>query len=81
MFFVFFWDLIYFFRDMLLRLLQIDDNEIRVRLMRRAVEDFLSNPSSAGDSDISATGMSIIPQKAPCVGIIPRRSRLSAALA
>lgn len=44
MFFVFFWDLIYFFRDMLLRLLQIDDNEIRVRLMRRAVEDFLSNP-------------------------------------
>ena len=44
LFFVFFWDLIYFFRDMLLRLLQIDDNEIRVQLMHRAVEDFRSNP-------------------------------------
>lgn len=44
LFFVFFWDLIFFFRDMILRLLQIDDNEIRVKLMHRAVEDFRSNP-------------------------------------
>ena len=42
---VFFWDLIYFFRETLFRLLTIDDDEIRVQLMKRAVEDFKSNPS------------------------------------
>lgn len=41
---VFFWDLIYFFRETLMRLLMIDDDEIRVQLMKRAVEDFKSNP-------------------------------------
>lgn len=42
---VFFWDLLYFFRETLLRLLMIDDDEIRVQLMKRAVMDFKSNPA------------------------------------
>lgn len=41
---VFFWDLVYFFRGMLIRLLNYDEYKIRVELFKRAIEDFQSNP-------------------------------------
>lgn len=40
----FFWDIIYFFRGMLMRLLNYDEYKIRVGLFARAIEDFKSNP-------------------------------------